>query len=82
VHVTWTSSVSGTSQIFYRHFGEAWEEAIQVTNTPVESAFSGLAIDRSGELHFAWMEDSGGSYDIVHQIGLSAQEVNLVSSKR
>jgi hypothetical protein len=61
-YVAWTES----EDVLLRSYANAWSAITNVSSSPASSGAPSLAVDAKGQVHIAWQEYSGGSYEIYY----------------
>ncbi len=68
VHVGWVDDSPGNVEILYAYQLEngAWSAPQNVSNSAGHSDAQQLAVDKSGTIHLAWMDNTPGVFDIFY----------------
>ncbi len=70
LYVVWEEYFDGSNEVYFRKGtigGATWSASQQVIFTPGNSSVPALAVDFSGNLHLAWMDDTPGDIEIYYR---------------
>lgn len=68
LYVAWHANSGSKSELLLRSRTEAkWSQHPPVSKSPRSALGCSLAVDQSGHLHVAWMDDRTGEYEVLHR---------------
>jgi hypothetical protein len=70
LYVVWGVNNNGNDEVYFRKGtigGPTWSTGQKVTWTPGNSSLPALAVDFSGNLHLAWIDDTPGNLEVYYQ---------------
>ncbi len=72
LHVVWTDSTPGNSEVYYKKSsdgGTSWITSQRLTFNSGYSVSPAIAVDSTGDLHVVWMDSTPGNYEIYYSKG-------------
>jgi len=68
VHVAWTQSTGGVSDVFYREWDNGWvSDPLNLTSSPGTCVSASVAADGLGNAHVVWANNVVGNYEVYHR---------------